>query len=101
VREKIKYVPRMMVYKVQEIFQLGRYLGLQKDIQLETSCQITKTKQKKNKKTQCFTYLESAYVTWIMSYMLSCDQLQNSNPCVEVWYNESFHLFFSENLEIM
>jgi hypothetical protein len=50
VREKIKYVPRMMVYKVQEIFQLGRYLGLQKDIQLETSCQITKTKQKKTKK---------------------------------------------------
>ncbi len=40
----------MMVYKVQEIFQLGRYLGLQKDIQLETSCQITKTKQKKTKK---------------------------------------------------
>jgi hypothetical protein len=47
-------------------------LGLQKDIQLETSCQITKTKKK------CFTYLESAYVTWMMSYILSCissDQL--------------------------
>jgi hypothetical protein len=66
----------MMVYRVQEIFQLGRYLGLPKDIQLETSCQITKTQKKKKKNTQCFTYLESAYVTWIMSYMLSCDQLQ-------------------------
>jgi hypothetical protein len=76
----------MMVYKVQEIFQLGRYRPPKKDIQLETSCRITKTKQKKHKKTQCFTYLESAYVTWIMSYTLSCisfDQLQNSNPCVE------------------
>jgi hypothetical protein len=44
-----------------------------------------------------FTYLESVYVTWMMSYKLSCisfDQLQNSNPCVEVWHNESFHLFF-------
>jgi hypothetical protein len=67
-------------------------IGLQKDIQLETSCQITKTK----KKSQCFTYLESVYVTWMMSYTLSCissDQLQDSNPCVETWHNESFHVF--------
>jgi hypothetical protein len=35
--------------------------------------------------------------------MLSCispDQLQNSNPCVEVWHNPSFHLF-PEKSEIM
>jgi hypothetical protein len=67
-------------------------IGLQKDILLETRRQITKTK-----KSQCFTDLESVYVTWMMSYMLSCissDQLQNSNPRVEVWHIESFHIFF-------
>jgi hypothetical protein len=36
-------------------------IGLQKEIQLETSCQIKKTKKKE--KSQCFTYLESGYVT--------------------------------------
>ncbi len=57
-------------------------IGLQKDIQLETRCQITKTKKK-----EANALLESVYVTWMMSYTLSCissDQLQNSNPCVEV-----------------